>query len=381
VGVDAWGFDEERQRLALSLRRRRRRLSALNLLVTLGFLGLLLEGGSIFLRNAVVAVQIPSWAAASLFLLVLCVAGSLLGLPFAFLSGYRWEREFGLSTQSLRSWASDRAKSVALGLAAVVLAGNVVLWLLATEPAWWWLAAWGLGLLVSIVLGFVAPVLLAPLFFRFRPLQDAALRTRFQELATQARVPVVGVYEMQASAKTRRSNAAVMGLGATRRIVVTDTLLSDYTPEEIETVLAHELAHQKFLDPAKGLVLGAGSSLVMFSLAAFAYAATWESFGFASLHDMAALPLLVVYSGIVSEALGPAGLMWSRRREARADLFSLETTRNPPAFETAMVKLHDRNLGVASPRAWDKWLFYSHPPGRERVELARSFIPSSRTER
>jgi len=380
VGVDAWGFDEERQRLALSLRRRRRWLFVPNLLVALGFLMVLLEGGSIFLRNAVVAPQMPSWAAASLFLLVLYAAGSLLGLPFAFLSGYRWEREFGLSTQSLRSWASDRAKSFALGLAAVVLAGNVLLWLLASEPGWWWLAAWGLGLFVSLVLGLVAPILLAPLFFRFRPLQDPALRTRFQELAARARVPVVGVYEMAASAKTRRSNAAVMGLGATRRIVVTDTLLTDYAPEEIDTVLAHELAHQKFLDPVQGLVLGAGFSLVMFSFAAFAYAATWESFGFASLHDMAALPLLVLYSGIVSEALGPAGLMWSRRREARADRFSLEITCNPTAFEAAMVKLHDRNLGVASPRPWEKWLFYSHPPGRERVELARSFVPSSRPE-
>ncbi len=378
MGVDAWGFDEDRQRLALSLRRRRRWLSAASLLATLAFLVVLLDGGSAALRDSVLSASLPVWASSSLFLLILYNVATFLGLPFAIL-GYRWEREFRLSTQSLRSWSSDRAKSFLLGLAAVLVAGNVLLWLLANLPALWWLAAWALGLAVSLALGFVAPVLIAPLFFRFRPLQDAALRARVQDLAARARVPVVGVFEMAASAKTRRSNAAVMGLGRTRRVVVTDTMLADYSPEEIETVLAHELGHQKFLDPAKGLLVGAGVSLVMFSIAALVYSTTWMALGFTSLHDMAALPLLTLYAGIISEVLGPAELAWSRHREARADRFSLEITHNPPAFEAAMVKLHDRNLGVAHPRRWEKWLFYSHPPGRERVELARSFAASSRS--
>ncbi len=377
MGVDAWGFDEDRQRLAQTLRRRRRRLSLASLGVILVFLLILLGGGSIAVRNTADSLPLPPWAADSLFLAVIYALGVLLGLPLAYVQGYRYEREFGLSTQGLRSWAADRAKGFVLGLAAVVLAGDVLLWLLALLPEWWWLAAWALGLLVSLILGFVAPVLLAPLFFRFRPLQDATLRARFQELAARARVPVVGVYEMGASAKTRRSNAAVTGFGRTRRVVITDTMLADYSPEEIEAVLAHELAHEKFLDPLKTLVVGAVVSLLMFSFAALAYAATWASYGFASLHDMAALPLLALYSGIVSEALGPAELAWSRLREARADRFSLKITRNPSAFAAAMVKLHDRNLGVADPKPWETWLFYSHPPGRERVELARSFAASA----
>lgn len=381
MGVDAWGFDEDRQKLAQTLRHRRWKLSLASFGVTVAFLLILIAGGSITLRDWVDSLPVPLWAAESLFLSLLYGAGLLLGLPFAYTSGYRWEREFGLSTQRLRSWVADRAKGFLLGLGAVVLAGDVLLWLLAAMPTWWWLAAWALGLLVSVILGFLAPVLLAPLFFRFRPLHDAALRARFRELAARARVPVIDVYEMRASAKTRRSNAAVMGFGRTRRVVVTDTMLAGYSPEEIETILAHELAHQKFLDPLQGLAFGAGVSLLMFAFAGFAYAATWSSFGFASLHDMAALPLLVLCGGMISQALGPVELAWSRRREARADLFSLEITRSPSAFAAAMVRLHDRNLGVAHPGLWEKWLFYSHPPGKERIELARAFAASRDTAR
>jgi STE24 endopeptidase len=171
----------------------------------------------------------------------------------------------------------------------------------------------------------------------------------------------------------------VMGLGRTRRIVVTDTMLHSFAPEETETVLAHELGHQRFLDPMKGIGVGAIVSLAMWSVAALAYASTYASFGFSSLGDMAGLPLLLLYSGIVSTALEPLELWWSRRREARADRFSLEVTRNPASFSAAMVKLHDQNLGIANPPRWEKWLFYSHPPGRERVETARAFDRAARS--
>lgn len=373
MGTDLWGFNEERQDLARKLRKKRRAYSLSHLAVLVIFLVVLLAGESVALRSWVASFGLPGWVSASLFLLILYVVGSALGWPYAYVGGYLLERGFGLSTQSRRSWAIDEAKSFALGLAALLAAGNVLLWLLAAFPGTWWLVAWGLGIVVSLILGFLAPVLLAPLFFRFTPLRDAALRARFEALATKAGVPVLGVYEMGASAKTRRSNAAVMGLSRTRRIVITDTLLRAFTPEEIDTVLAHELGHQRYGDPLRGVLLGALISLVMWSLAAFAYAATYPWFGIASLADMAGLPLLVFYSGIVSTALGPLELWWSRRREARADRFSLEVTRDPAAFAAAMVKLNDQNLGIANPRPWEKVLFYSHPPGRERVEAARSF--------
>ena len=373
IGTDPWGFDEERQALARRLQRRRRRLSWVRTGVLVTYLIALLAGLSSAVRDWALSLHLPGWAASSVYLLVLVAIGWAIGWPFAYLGGFRLERSSGMSAQSLRSWFLDELKSFALGLGAVVVAGDVLLGLLESEPVGWWLLAWALGLVVTLVLGFLAPVVLAPLFYRFRPLKDPDLRSRFEALASRAGVPVLGVYEMGASRKTRRSNAAVMGFSRTRRIVITDTMLGAYTVEEIESVLAHELGHQRFLDPLKGVVVGALLSFVMWSVAAGAYAATWSAFGFRSLADMAGLPLLLLYSGLVSSALGPAELWWSRRREARADRFSLELTRNPAAFASAMVRLNDQNLGVAHPHAWEKWLLYSHPPGSERVDMARAF--------
>ena len=371
MGADPWGFDEERQVLARKLVTKRRRYAWSHTGVLLVFLFVLLAGWGISLRMWADSLRLPGWAASTVFLVVLYGIGSALGWPYDYLGGYRLDRGFGLSTQSARSWVLDRAKSFALGLAAVVLAGDVLLWLLATQPTWWWLLAWALGLAVTVVLTFLAPVVLAPIFYKFRPLQDPALRARFEALAAKAGVPVIGVFEMGASAKTRRTNAMVVGLGRTRRIVVTDTMLGGFTPEETESVLAHELGHQRFSDLPEGVLVGALLSFVMWSLGGWAYAATYPALGFASLGDMAGLPLLLLWTGLVSTALGPLELGWSRRREARADRFALELTRDPTAFASAMVRLTDGNLGLAHPRPWERWLLYSHPPGRERVEAAR----------
>jgi STE24 endopeptidase len=190
-------------------------------------------------------------------------------------------------------------------------------------------------------------------------------------------VPIIGVFELASSAKSRRSNAGVVGVGRTRRILITDTMLREFTAEEVESVLAHELGHQKFLDPIRGFVGSAGTSLVVLGVSAAAYAALHLRFGIAGLGDAAGLPLLAVLGALISLPLGPLGLWLSRRRERRADSFALNLTSNPTAFSAAMVKLHDKNLGVADPSRWDLWLHYTHPSGRERLEFARLFRPSS----
>src|SRR3989449_9513478 len=180
-----------------------------------------------------------------------------------------------------------------------------------------------ISLAVSVVLAFLAPIVLVPLFYRFRPLADPNLRARFESLAAQAKVPIVGVFELRASEKTRRSNAAVMGLGRTRRVVVTDTLLREFRPEEVETVLAHELAHQKVLDPLRGFGLWSVTSLVTLAVAGSLYSILYPAFGIRSIADMAGLPLLAALLGLVSPSLQPLRLSWSRPRGARADRFSL----------------------------------------------------------
>ncbi len=373
MGVDAWGFEVERQALARRLRSRRILLSLTRQICLLSFFVVLLLGGSTALRTWAMSIAVPHWAATAIFLLALFLLGSAISFPFSYVSSFRWETQVGLTSRTFGSWLRDLAKSLGLGAAFTIIAGEVLLWLIAGSADLWWVVAWALGLLVSIVLGSLAPVLLVPLFYRFRPIKDEALRARFQALAASAGTPVIGVFELEMSPKTRRSNAAVMGFGRTRRIVLTDTLLQEYCSEEIETVLAHELAHQKHRDPWTGFAISAGSSLLVLWIAAVAYNATFRGFGITVASDMAGLPLLALYGGLVSAGLGPAELWWSRRRERSADRFALELTKNPTAFASAMVKLHDKNLGVAHPRRFEIWLFYSHPSGRERVDIARAF--------
>jgi STE24 endopeptidase len=375
MGVDAWGFDEERQAVARRLRSNRLRLGAIRTASFGAIAGAFVFGGSAAFRDLVLSLGWPGWASVVTFLGVLFGIFAAAEVPFSYVGGFRWEHAIGLSNQTFAGWLKDFGKAFALGLGATVVVGGVLLWLLAMTP-WWWLVAWFLGTAVSAVLGFLAPIVLVPLFFHFRPLQDERLRTRFESLAARAHVPVLGVFELQASSKTRRSNAAVMGFSRTRRIVVTDTLLRDFPIEEVDSVLAHELAHQRYLDPLRGFLAGSLTSLAIVALTAWLYSVSYASFAIPSTGDMAGLPLLAVLFSLVALPFRPAELRWSRNREARADRFSLELTQNPNAFAAAMVRLHDRNLGVAVPRRWEKWLFYSHPSGRERVEFARSFAAS-----
>lgn len=377
VGADPWGFDTERQALARRYRTRRRRLSAVRSGVFLVFFVFLVLGGSLAIQGWSRSLGLAGWAANAVFLVALVALAEVIDLPFAYVSGFRWEVESGLSTRGAASWAWDRVKAFALGLAFVLVAGQVVLWLLEVQPSWWWLVAFALGLALAAAIGFLAPILLVPLFFRSRPVQDEAVRKRLESLAARAGVPVLGAFEINASAKTRRANAGVMGFGRTRRIVLTDTLLRGYTADETETILAHELGHQAFRDPFTGFLANAIASFVVLGAAAGLYGATAPAFGLASLHEPAGLPLLAFYGGLVAAALGPLELAWSRRRESRADQFALDLTRLPDAFGRAIVKLHDENLAVADPRRWELWLLYSHPSGRTRVEAARTWRPAT----
>ena len=377
MAVDAWGFDVDRQATARRLRAKRLRLSAGRSTVSVVLVLALILGGAAILRDAVLSLRWPSWASSVLFLAVLYALFVASELPFSYLGGYRLEKASGLSSQTLRGWMKDLGKTLALGFGATILVGGILLGLLAASPTWWWVAAWALGLAGSALIGFLAPVLLVPLFYRFKPLSDAGLRTRFESLAAKAHVPILGVFELRASDKTRRSNAAVMGLGRTRRVVVTDTLIHGFTPEEVETVLAHELAHQRYVDPIRGFFTGSLVSLLILALSAWAYPMLFPSFGVRSAGDMAGLPLLVTIFSLFALPFRPAELFASRSRESRADRFSLELTQDAASFAAAMVKLHDLNLGVADPRPWEKWLLYSHPTGRERVEMARTFRTAS----
>ena len=303
---------------------------------------------------------------AALYGLLLVLAYELVTLPLN-LYLHRLEKRYELSSQSLRSWLADQAKALTIsGLLAAGLA-TVVYRLIALNADLWWLAAGGLGAGLAVLVTWLAPVLLLPLFFEQKPLDRPRLTARLLDLSQRAGVPVMGVYELGLGAKTKRANAALAGAGPSRRILLSDTMLADYTDDEIEVVLAHELAHHAHGDIARSLVLESVLLLVAGSVAAVVLNAAWQPLGLRGAADPAGLPLLALATGAVLLACTPLVNAFSRANERRADAFALALTRRPAAFVSAMRRLGQQNLEEESPSRLVVGLFRTHPPIEERI--------------
>ncbi len=311
--------------------------------------------------------------AVPLMVLGLVLAHGLGALPLAWFGGYRLERRYGLSHQTLGGWLGDHLKAAGVGLVLATGGALVVYVSMRWFPATWWLVA---GVTLAIVvtgLATLAPVVLLPLFFRFTPLERPSLVERLELLAGRAGTSVVGVYEWALGDKSRRANAALAGLGATRRILVSDTMLADYSDEEIEVVLAHELGHHAHHDIWRGIALESALILLGFALTDVVLRSMGPRVGLSSPADLAGMPLLVLTAGAVSLVLTPVALALSRRHERRADRFALQLTANPSAFIAAMRRLGAQNLAEERPSRLVQWLLHSHPPLEERLAFARAW--------
>lgn len=307
--------------------------------------------------------------------LAVVLVGQLAALPFG-----AWRhvvmRRYGLSTQDWSGWAVDVLKSFAVTgvLALLVLAGFYTLTRLA--PRWWWtFAAVGAAGLVAL-LSFVFPVLVEPVFNKFTPMPDSALRTELMTLAERDGVPVKDVLVADASRRTRAVNAYVSGYGPTRRIVVYDTLLEAAPDAEVAQVVAHELGHAKDNDVVTGTLLGcAGAAAAvcgLYLLGGWGWllrrAGAPEGFT-----DPKALALILGVIAVVGLLSSPAQSLVSRRIEARADAHALALTGDPARFEAMQRRLALRNLSDVDPPAWEHWAFGSHPTTAERIAAARAY--------
>ncbi|HJR61981.1 MAG TPA: M48 family metalloprotease [Vicinamibacterales bacterium] len=319
------------------------------------------------------------WARPSLpvagYVLLLAVLHGLVTLPAAFYGSFVLEHRYELSSEPATAWLRDHAKAFGLGSVLAVVAAQIIYGLMAWSPAWWWLAAAIAGTAVTIVLAKLTPVVLLPLFYKFTPLDRPALAARLTELSARAGVPALGVFEWGLGAKTRRANAALVGSGRTRRILLSDTLLDQYSEDEIEVILAHELAHHAHRDIPKGIALEFGLLLAALFAASTALEALWRPLGLHGPADPAGLPLLLLAAGAVTMAATPMVNAFSRFNERRADDFAIALTRRREAFVSAMRRLAAQNLVEESPSRTIVWLFHTHPPIEERIEQARSVGP------
>jgi len=322
----------------------------------------------------------PFWPlAAALFIAAYFVVDWLLSLPFAYYAEFARQHAYGMSNQSLGRWLSESA----IGLGVTIAIGALFFWvpLLALRrlPRLWWLATGALAVPFLFLIMFVQPIWIDPLTHDFGPMKSQQLEQRILALAERAGIEGARVFEVNMSADTKRLNAYVTGFGATKRIVLWDTLLAKLSPEQTLIVMGHEMGHYVLRHVVIGICVY--SAILTFALLGLhLVASAWLArsgarFGVRGLSDPAALPLLLAIAGVLGLAVMPVAFAFSRHMEHEADRFALEITHDNHACASAFVTMQASNLGYPRPDAWVVWLRYTHPSIGERVDFCNSYRP------
>jgi len=347
-------------------------LTLVGLALSLAYLlALIATGASHALARAAASVTPARWGQVALVALAVGIGQGALGLPLRLIQGYWLPRRFGLLHQPLAGWLGDQLKAALIGAALGLAAIEIVYALLALTPRWWLITA-AVFFAAQIAMTAVLPIWIVPLFYRLTPLADGDLRDRLLALARRAGVEAIGVYVADQSRKSRTANAAVVGLGRTRRIILFDTLLAEFAPEEIESVLAHELGHHAHGDMRRGLLVNGVLTLATAWLAAHALDAGVGLLGLAGVADPAGIPWLVLVALVLGLGQMPLANGFSRWIERQADDFALATTGNARAFVGAMERLAGLNLAERRPSRLKEIVLYSHPALDRRIARAEA---------
>jgi len=308
-----------------------------------------------------------AWSMAA-FLFAVGFAMSLPGLPFDWYGQFRLEQKFGFNTTTQKTWWLDRVK----GLALAILLGYPLLVLILKIVEWtgaqWWLWAWGAMIAFQLLMLVLAPVLIMPLFNKFTPLPEGALRERLLKLAERTRFVANSIQVMDGSKRSRHSNAFFTGFGKFRKIVLFDTLIAQLNESELEAVLAHEIGHFKKKHIPKMLLFSTFSSLVGFYVVSLLAKQDWfyRAFGFETTHIAPALLLFTLLSGVVMFWFSPLAHWWSRKYEYEADAFAKGVMNEPQSLIGALRKLNEKNLSNLTPHPLYSGFYYSHPTLLER---------------
>jgi STE24 endopeptidase len=334
---------------------------------------LLVTGWSGALRDLALKWGLRNYSVAVfLYVLLLLVISKIFSIGLDYYE-FRLERRFELSTQRFRAWIWDEAKGFLVGLVLAAIVVELLYFTIRQWPQHWWLLAWALFLGLFIVLAQLAPVVLFPIFYKFEPLDNEDLRRRLVVLSERAGTRVRGIYRWKLSEKSKKANAALTGLGSTRRIILADTLLDNYQPEEIEAVLAHELGHHVHRHILKSIFVQAAITFVGFWAANWTLHYAVDQHMFEQLSDFANLPLLVLVSTVLSLLLMPALNAYSRFNERQADQYAFESIASVEPFISSMNKLAEQNLAERTPSKWVEWFFHSHPAIARRVASAEAW--------
>ena len=333
-------------------------------------LAFLFSEASDMLADAARSISPNPWIHVAIYASVVVIATKVLFLPLNYFGGYHLEHKFGLSNERFGGWAFDELKSLGLNLLLSVLVLDVLYFLLRSTGSWWWAWAGVFFLLFGVVLSALFPVLILPLFYKLQPLENESLKQKLTALAQRVGAKVLGVYRMAMSEKTKKANAAFAGLGSTKRIILGDTLLDQFAEDEIEVVMAHEMAHYQHGDISKMIAWGSLTTFVGLKVADWLLRWALPKCGFNSIADLGAFPLLALGLFLFGLVVMPLNNAFSRWREWKADATALELTQNRDAFIRAMRKLADQNLADLSPHPAVEFLLHDHPSLARRIAWA-----------
>lgn len=366
-------LDLKRQEQAKQYARIRRRVMLVNLgLNAIYTLLWLLAGWALSVRDFFLGYTSNDWLLVAGFAFIFGAAAIVYELPMSYYSGFVLPHRYGMSNQSLKDWITDNIKGLLVAGPIGLLMLEGVYFVLRIAPDVWWMLAAGFLLVFNVILGNLFPVLIAPLFNKYTPLDEehADLADRLVQLAQRANTPVMGVYKFDLSRQTNAANAALAGIGNTRRIILGDTLINEFSADEIETILAHELGHQVNNDIPLGIAFGTVNTLAGLYLASLGLVWGAGFFGFNGVADIAAFPLFGIVLGGFGLVTMPLGNAFSRWRERKADAYALQATNNAQAFASALTRLANQNLAEVQPEGWVEFLLYSHPALSKRIAMA-----------
>ena len=310
------------------------------------------------------------------FTFITGIAASILFAPVNYYTGFYLEHKYNLSNQTFSKWLWENFKVILVSLAIGVPVMLVFYFTLNYFGSLWWLPFAIIMFFVSVVLSQIFPVLILPIFYKLTILENEELKNKIETLAKNAGIKVENLYKFDMSKNTKKANAAFTGLGKTKRIILGDTLLDNYSNDEIETVIAHELGHYKKKHIVKNILIGTVTSFLTLFLIALLYKNSLSWFGFSSIIQIAALPLLALWSMLIGLVQTPFGNILSRKFEYEADEYAVKETDKPNDFIATLEKLNEQNLGDKEPHPFVEWFFYSHPSIKNRIAAIKKTIIS-----
>jgi len=367
-------IDREKQRRAKKYHRDNLKVSIISYIISAIFLLILLN----FQISKNFVLLLNGFTNARFFLILLYFTGlyvvySIISFPLAYIDGYIIEHNYGFSKQNFKAWFNDWLKSFFISFILGVLIFEVIYLITNISPNLWWLWLSIVLILFSVVLANLFPVLILPLFYKTTPIENEALKKRITEICRQAKINIQGIFSINLSSKSTKANAAVVGLGNTKRILLGDTLIADYTEDETISALTHEIAHYREHHMWWLILWQSLITLVMFYIFYLIHPNFYKFAGFEKISEVAGFPLFTIIFAVLSFIFKPLTSAISRYYECRADKGTLNLTKNPDAFINLMAKFCNKQLIIAYPNPFIEWYKYSHPSPGNRITFAENW--------